>query len=70
MKIADRQKFRDWMSSLYQKEFTHTTQINDLPKPKLTTLEFLKKLTGKDFTICPCCGVGHLNRASPKHVIA
>ncbi|WP_235548803.1 transposase, partial [Paenibacillus sp. Soil522] len=46
------------------------TKLNDPPKPKLTTLDFLKKLTGKDFTICPCCGIGHLGRASPEQVIA
>lgn len=46
------------------------TIVNDTPKPKLTTLEMLKKLTGKDFTLCPSCGTGHLGRASPERVIA
>ena len=39
------------------------------PKVKLSTLDFLKKLTGKDFTICPCCKVGHLSRASPEKAV-
>ena len=42
------------------------TKLRDVPKVKISTLDFLKKLTGKDFTICPCCGVGHLTRASPE----
>jgi hypothetical protein len=46
------------------------TKLNDTPKSKLSTLDLLKKITGKDFTICPCCGVGHLSRASPVQVIA
>ena len=47
------------------KKLTNTI-LRDVPKVKISTLEFLKKLTGKDFTICPSCGVGHLSRASPK----
>jgi len=39
------------------------TKLRDVPKIKMSTLDFLKKLTGKDFTICPSCGVGHLIRA-------
>lgn len=46
------------------------TPWNEIPKIKLSTLDFLKKLTGKDFTLCPCCGVGHLGRASPEKEIA
>ena len=30
-----------------------------------TTLERLRKMFGNDFNLCPCCGVGHLARASP-----
>ena len=45
------------------------TPLNEALKVKLPTLEFLEKLTGKDFTICPCCGVGHLGRASPNQAI-
>jgi hypothetical protein len=30
-----------------------------------TTLERLQKLLGADFDLCPCCGIGHLARASP-----
>jgi len=37
--------------------------------PKLTALDLLQKLTGRDFTVCPCCGIGHL-RASPEQGIA
>jgi hypothetical protein len=46
------------------------TKWRDTPKVKLSTLDFLKQLTGKDFTICPYCGVGHLGRASPDSAIA
>lgn len=35
-----------------------------------TTLEKLRKMFGEDFDLCPCCGVGHLSRASPNPVIA
>jgi len=30
-----------------------------------TTLERLRKMFGADFDLCPCCGIGHLARASP-----
>jgi predicted Zn-ribbon and HTH transcriptional regulator len=30
-----------------------------------TTIERLQKLFGTDFDLCPCCGIGHLARASP-----
>ena len=46
------------------KKLTYTI-IRDSPTKQLSALDLLKKLTGKDFTICPCCGVGHLSRASP-----
>lgn len=46
------------------------TPWSEIPKIKLSTLEFLKKLTGKDFTLCPSCGVGHLGRASPEKELA
>lgn len=46
------------------KKLTNTI-LPDIPRIKLSTLDFLKKLTGRDFTICPCCGVGNLSRASP-----
>jgi hypothetical protein len=46
------------------------TPMTDLPKIKLSAVDFLKKLTGKDVTLCPCCGVGHLSRASPEVGIA
>lgn len=45
------------------------TMLNDTPKITLSTLELLKKLTGKDFSICPCCNVGHLSRGSPEQII-
>jgi predicted Zn-ribbon and HTH transcriptional regulator len=41
------------------------TPNNPNPKEKLSPLQLLQKLTGKDFSICPCCGLGHLGRASP-----
>lgn len=50
------------------KKLTNTIFI-DVPKVKLSTLDFLKKLTGKDFTICPCCGIGHLSRSSPEKAV-
>lgn len=51
------------------KKLTHTPII-DSTRSKLTSIELLNKLTGKDFTLCPCCHVGHLSRASPKQLIA
>ncbi len=35
------------------------------PKEKASYLQLLMKLTGKDFSICPCCGLGRLSRAAP-----
>jgi hypothetical protein len=49
------------------KKLTNTIE-HDIPEVKLSTFDLLKKLTGKDFTICPCCGIGHLARASPWNV--
>nr|WP_244163320.1 transposase [Paenibacillus pectinilyticus] len=46
------------------------TKISDTPKVKLSTMELFKKLTGKDINLCPCCGVGHISRASPEEEIA
>jgi hypothetical protein len=31
-----------------------------------TIIEKLRKLFGADFDLCPCCGIGHLARASPQ----
>lgn len=42
------------------------TLIRDKPKIRLSPLDLLQKLTGKDFSICPNCGLGHLSRASPE----
>jgi len=33
--------------------------------PPATTLERLRNMFGTEFDICPCCGIGHLARASP-----
>lgn len=41
------------------------TPIRLNPKGKLSAIELIKKLTGKDFSLCPCCGIGHLSMASP-----
>jgi len=41
------------------------TPDNPKPKEKLSPLQLLQKLTGKDFTICPRCGIGHLGKAAP-----
>lgn len=46
------------------KQLTNTP-IRLNPKEKLSTLQLLEKLTGKDFSLCPCCGIGHLIRAAP-----
>lgn len=51
------------------KQLTNTV-IVDKPKEKLPAIELLKKLTGKDVTLCPCCGIGHLARASPNRATA
>lgn len=39
-------------------------------KEPLPTLERLLKMLGDDFDLCPCCGIGHLARASPAAAIA
>jgi len=41
------------------------THTNPKPKEKISFIQLFKKLTGKDFSICPCCGIGHLSRAAP-----
>jgi len=46
------------------KKLTNTL-ANEFPKDRLSTIELLNLLTGRDVTLCPCCGVGHLVRASP-----
>lgn len=46
------------------KQLTNTP-IRQKPKEKLTSLQLLEKITGKDFSICPCCCIGHLSRAAP-----
>ena len=46
------------------KRLTHTP-INPQPKEKASPLQLLQKLTGRDFTLCPCCSIGHLSRAAP-----
>jgi len=43
---------------------THT-QVNTLPQDRLSAPELLSLLIGRDVTLCPRCGVGHLTRASP-----
>jgi hypothetical protein len=46
------------------KKLTNTL-VNDIPRGKVSAVELLNKLTGKDITLCPFCGVGHMGRASP-----
>jgi hypothetical protein len=36
-----------------------------LPPPKLSVDDFLLKILGPDFSLCPSCGCGHLSRAAP-----
>lgn len=43
------------------KKLTHSHHRNEL----LTTQELLIRIFGSDFDCCPCCGTGHLSRASP-----
>lgn len=51
------------------KKLTNTL-VKETPTIKLSTLDFLNKLLGRDVTICPNCGMGHLSRASPEKQIA
>jgi hypothetical protein len=46
------------------KKLTNTPE-NPKPKEKASYLQILMKLTGKDFSICPCCRLGRLGRAAP-----
>lgn len=41
------------------------TPVNPKPKEKASYLQILMKLTGKDFSLCPCCRLGRLGRAAP-----
>jgi hypothetical protein len=41
------------------------TKTKCIPVPKLSAVELFRQLTGKDFMLCPSCGVGHLMRAAP-----
>ena len=41
------------------------TNTKVLTKENISPLEILKKVSGKDFNICPVCGIGHLIRPSP-----
>jgi predicted Zn-ribbon and HTH transcriptional regulator len=43
-----------------------TNTFANIPRGKMSAVELLNKLTGKDVTLCPCCRVGHLARASPQ----
>ena len=43
------------------------TAVSGTPRVKLSAIELIMKLTGKDVTLCPCCGIGHFSRASPKN---
>lgn len=47
------------------KKLTNTL-VNDIPSAKISTIELLTRLIGKDIILCPCCKVGHLSRASPQ----
>ena len=49
------------------KKLTNTLVL-DIPRIKPSMIELMKKLTGKDTTLCPCCRIGHLSRASPQKV--
>jgi len=51
------------------KRLTDTKQ-KTMPTSKLSAVEFLQQITGRDVTLCPCCKVGHLSRASPTSVSA
>jgi len=35
-----------------------------------SAIDKLRKMLGADFDLCPCCGIGHLSRASPKKATA
>lgn len=49
------------------KKLTTTTFSTDR---YATTLDRLRNMLGQDFDLCPCCGIGHLSRASPYAAIA
>lgn len=34
----------------------------------LKTIEIIKKLTGKDITLCPSCNIGHLKSLIPEDI--
>ncbi len=45
------------------------TALKTAPLSRLSAVDFLKQLIGRDVTLCPCCKVGHLSRASPAVMI-
>jgi hypothetical protein len=50
------------------KELTNT-QFQAEPLPR-NSFEILREMFGDDFNLCPCCGIGHLTRASPSVLAA
>jgi len=42
--------------------------VNDSPIARISTIELLSRLVGRDVTLCPCCMTGHLVR-SPLRVL-
>jgi hypothetical protein len=46
------------------KKLTGTSESSE-PKEKASSLQLLQKLTGKDYSLCPCCRLGRLGRAAP-----
>lgn len=41
------------------------TSTKIIEKEKLSTIQLIQKILGKNFSICPACGVGHLVAPSP-----
>lgn len=52
---------RNCQGKLFKCKKLTGASLSSIPK-KLTTVELLLKLTGRDVTLCPCCQKGHMKR--------
>lgn len=52
---------RNRQGKLFKCKMLTGASLSSIPK-KLTTVELLLKLTGRDVTLCPCCQKGHMKR--------
>ena len=59
----DQIKIGKFIAELRKEKNMTQQQLGD--KIGISPLELLKKISRKDFNLCPVCGIGHLIRPSP-----